>query len=98
MRSKVETLWAGYWDKDQRQQRPRASFEVWREYKESQPPEWTREDVELIESLSLHLAMAIMQNRLYQLERHNLELDIARAVAEESSRLKSSFLASTVMN
>lgn len=91
----IETLWAGYWDKDQRQQRPRASFEVWREYKESQPPEWTREDIELIESLSLHLAMAIMQNRLYQLERHNLELDIARAVAEESSRLKSSFLAST---
>jgi light-regulated signal transduction histidine kinase (bacteriophytochrome) len=91
----IETLWAGYWDKDQRQQRPRASFEVWREYKQSQPPEWTREDIELIESLSLHLAMAIMQNRLYQLERHNLELDIARAVAEESSRLKSSFLAST---
>lgn len=91
----IETLWAGYWDKDQRQQRPRASFEVWREYKESQPPEWTREDVELIESLSLHLAMAMMQNRLHQLERHNFELDIARAVAEESSRLKSSFLAST---
>jgi light-regulated signal transduction histidine kinase (bacteriophytochrome) len=91
----IETLWAGYWDKDQRQQRPRASFEVWREYKESQPPEWTREDIKLIESLSLHLAMAIMQNRLYQLERHNLELDIARAVAEESSRLKSNFLAST---
>ncbi|AFZ21340.1 GAF domain-containing protein [Allocoleopsis franciscana] len=91
----IETLWAGYWDKDQRQQRPRASFEVWREYQKSQPPQWTREDIELIESLSLHLAMAIMQNRLYQLERHNLELNIARVVAEESSRLKSSFLAST---
>jgi signal transduction histidine kinase len=39
--------------------------------------------------------MAVMQNRLYQLERRNLELEIARAVAEESSRLKSNFLAST---
>jgi light-regulated signal transduction histidine kinase (bacteriophytochrome) len=91
----IETLWAGYWDKDQRQQRPRESFQVWREYKESQPSEWSREDIELIESLGIHLAMAIMQNRLYQLEKRNLELEIARAVAEESSRLKSNFLAST---
>lgn len=91
----IETLWAGYWDQDQRQQRPRKSFQVWREYKQSQPPKWTREDIELIESLGIHLAMAIMQNRLYQLERRNLELEIARAVAEESSRLKSNFLAST---
>ena len=91
----IETLWAGYWDKDERQQRPRASFEIWREYQESQPPKWTREDIDLVESLGIHLAMAIMQNRLYQLEKHNLELDIARAVAEESSRLKSNFLAST---
>jgi light-regulated signal transduction histidine kinase (bacteriophytochrome) len=91
----IETHWAGYWDRDQRQQRPRESFQIWREYKESQPPEWTREDIELIESLGIHLAMAIMQNRLYQLERQNLELEIARAIAEESSRLKSNFLAST---
>jgi light-regulated signal transduction histidine kinase (bacteriophytochrome) len=91
----IETLWAGYWDRDERQQRPRESFEVWREYKRNQPSEWTRADIDLIESLSIHLAMAVMQNRLYQLERRNLELEIARAVAEESSRLKSNFLAST---
>ena len=91
----IETLWAGYWNTDERQQRPRKSFEVWREYKQNQPPEWTTEDIELIESLSMHLAMAVMQYQLYQLEKRNLELDVARAVAEESSRLKSHFLAST---
>lgn len=91
----IETLWAGYWDQDERQQRPRQSFEVWREYKQSQPPKWSIEDIELTESLGVHLAMAIMQHRLYQLEKRNLELEIARAVAEESSRLKSNFLAAT---
>jgi light-regulated signal transduction histidine kinase (bacteriophytochrome) len=91
----TETLWAGYWDRDKRQQRPRKSFELWRELRKNQAPEWTREDTELIESLGIHLAMAIMQNQLYQLERRNLELEVARAVAEEASRLKSHFLAST---
>ncbi|HEY9606091.1 MAG TPA: GAF domain-containing protein [Allocoleopsis sp.] len=96
-RNAIDTsiIWAGYWDGDERQQRPRESFEVWREHKKNQPPEWTSEEIELIQSLSIHLAMAVTQNRLYQLELHNRELEIARAVAEESSRLKSNFLAST---
>jgi light-regulated signal transduction histidine kinase (bacteriophytochrome) len=91
----VETRWAGYWEQDERQQQPRKSFEIWRELKQNQPAKWTSEDIELIESLSIHLAMAVMQYRLYQLEKRNLELEVARAVAEESSRLKSHFLAST---
>jgi len=91
-----EILWAGYWEEDdERQQRPRQSFQLWREQKKNQPPEWTDEDIDLIRSLGIHLAMAVMQNRLYQLERRNLELTIARAAAEESSRMKSNFLAST---
>lgn len=91
----IETQWAGYWDKDERQQRPRKSFQMWRELKRHQPPEWSREDIELIQSLGIHLAMGIMQNQLYQLQMKNLELSAARAVAEEASRLKSNFLAST---
>lgn len=91
----IETQWAGYWDKDERQQRPRKSFQMWRELKLHQPPEWPREDIELIQSLGIHLAMGIMQNQLYQLQMKNLELSAARAVAEEASRLKSNFLAST---
>lgn len=91
----IETKWAGYWDKDERQQRPRESFQMWRELKRNQPPEWSREDTELIQSLAIHLAMGLMQNQLYQLQMNNLELSAARAVAEEASRLKSNFLAST---
>jgi len=96
-RNAVDTqiLWAGYWEKDERQQLPRESFEVWREFKKNQAPEWTREDIELIQSLSIHLAMAVMQNRLHHLEMRNRELNIARAAAEEASRLKSNFLSST---
>lgn len=91
----TETLWAGYWNRDQRIQQPRQSFEVWREQKSHQAPPWTTADIDLIQSLGIHLGMALMQNRLYQLERDNLELNIARAVAEEASRLKSNFLATT---
>ncbi|NER45224.1 MAG: GAF domain-containing protein [Symploca sp. SIO1A3] len=91
----TETLWAGYWDSDERQQRPRKSFEVWREYKKNQAPPWTDEDIELVESIGIHLAMAVMQYQLHELEMHNQELKLARKVAEESSRLKSNFLAST---
>ncbi|NER99754.1 MAG: GAF domain-containing protein [Symploca sp. SIO1B1] len=91
----TETLWAGYWDSDERQQLPRKSFEVWREYKKNQAPPWTDEDIELVESIGIHLAMAVMQYQLHELEMHNQELKLARKVAEESSRLKSNFLAST---
>ncbi len=96
-RNAVDTqiVWAGYWERDERQQLPRASFESWREFKNNQAPEWAREDIDLIQSLSIHLAMAVMQNRLYHLEMRNRELNIARAAAEEASRLKSNFLAST---
>lgn len=91
----TQILWAGYLDQDERQDRPRQSFEMWRELKNNQPPEWTREDIDLIQSLGIHLAMAIMQHRFYELEIHNRELEIARAVAEDSSRMKSQFLAAT---
>lgn len=92
---KTETLWAGYFDRDQRQQRPRQSFDLWREEKQNQPHVWLREDMELIQSLGIHVAMAVMQHRLYQLRLKNVELNSARAVAEEATRLKSNFLATT---
>ncbi|NEP12086.1 MAG: GAF domain-containing protein [Symploca sp. SIO2C1] len=88
----IETLWAGYWDEDERQQRPRQSFEAWLEYKNNQAPPWTDEDIELVESIGIHLAMAVMQYQLHQLEVHNQELQLAHKIAEESSRLKSNFL------
>lgn len=99
----TETLWAGRWDSDQRQDRPRGSFAAWRELKSGQAQPWSLDEIGLIQALGAHLSMAVMQNRLYQCERkqrllvemRNQELNSARAVAEEASRLKSDFLSST---
>ena len=99
----TERLWAGYPELDPRQQRPRQSFEEWRELVRGQAPEWTRGDLQLLESLTGHLAMALLQERLYRRERQqrllvemrNRELDEARRAAEQANRLKSDFLAST---
>ena len=91
----TEINWGGYWEKDERQQLPRQSFQLWREQRNNQPPQWTREDIDLVQSLGIHLAMAVMQNRLYQVQKRNLELNAARVAAEEASRLKSNFIATT---
>lgn len=96
-------VWAGYWEPDERQERPRQSFEEWREIQKEQAPQWTQRDRELLQSLSHHLAMAVLQDRLYRREREqrllvemrNRELDAARRIAEEANRLKSDFLSST---
>lgn len=104
-RDEVDTdlLWAGRFDPDERNDRPRQSFEVWRELKKGQAQQWMPEELDLVRSLGTHLTMAVMQNRLYQCEREhrllvemrNQELNIARTAAEEASQLKSDFLSST---
>lgn len=104
-RDEIDTdiIWAGRFDPDERHQRVRDSFEAWRELKKCQAREWTAEEVELVQALGNHLTMAVMQNRLYQIEHQqrllvemrNQELHAARTVAEEASRLKSDFLSST---
>ena len=104
-RNEVNTdiIWAGRFDPDERNNRVRDSFEAWRELKLGQACEWATEEVELVRSLGTHLMLAVMQNRLYQyeheqrllVEMRNQELNVARTVAEEASRLKSDFLSST---
>lgn len=99
----TDIVWAGRFNPDERQQRVRDSFEAWREQKKGQTPPWKSEEIELLESLGIHLSMAMMQNRLYQWEKEhrllvemrNRELETARAVAEEANQLKSDFLSST---
>lgn len=104
-RDEIDTdiIWAGRFDPDNRNSRVRDSFTAWRELKKNQARVWTVEEVELVQSLSNHLTMAVMQNRLYQyeyqqrllLEMRNQELHTARTMAEEANRLKSDFLSST---
>ncbi|AFZ18041.1 ATP-binding protein [Allocoleopsis franciscana] len=104
-RDEIDTdiLWAGRYDPDERQDRVRSSFEVWRELKLGQAREWREEEIEITSSVGTHLTMAVLQHRLYQceyqqrvlVEMRNQQLNKARTVAEEASRLKSDFLSST---
>ncbi|WP_218079312.1 sensor histidine kinase [Anthocerotibacter panamensis] len=99
----TETFWAGYHNPDERQAFPRRSFTQWQHFRRNQAQPWTEEEVTLLKALGGHLSMAVMQNRLYQCEREqrlllemrNQALTSARVAAEEASRLKSDFLAST---
>ncbi|WP_375472460.1 GAF domain-containing protein [uncultured Nostoc sp.] len=81
----TETLWAGQYDSDQRQQYPRRSFEVWRESKKAQAQKWTVEEIELARNLSKHFASAIQQYELYQqiqVFNENLEKQVKRRTIE----------------
>ena len=99
----TERIWAGYNDSDERQQRPRQSFEEWKEIKTAQAPRWSEGEQKLLESLGNHFTMAILQHTLYQrekqqrflVEEHNRKLQVARTVAETANRLKSEFLSNT---
>ena len=105
-RKEIETekLWAGYCDSsDDRQSRPRQSFEEWREITRGNAKKWTQEELKLAESMATNLATSLMQDRLYHHEKkqrqlveiRNQELDKARAIAEQANSLKSNFLSST---
>jgi light-regulated signal transduction histidine kinase (bacteriophytochrome) len=99
----TQSFWPGYEEGDERQQRPRQSMAQWQALKQDKAHPWSIEEMELIQSLNIHLSLAVLQNRFYERERqqrlvvemHNEALSHARAAAEEVSRLKSNFLAST---
>ncbi|MFB2978970.1 GAF domain-containing protein [Microseira sp. BLCC-F43] len=81
----TETLWAGQFDPDARQQFPRLSFEAWRQLKKGQAREWTQEEIELATALGYQFAMAVQQYQLYQQVQRlnsNLELLVQKRTAQ----------------
>ncbi len=63
----IEKLWARRPDRDDpRHEKPKASFEKWRELKQGQAKEWSVIEIELVKRLASHFAMAIHQYKLYQ--------------------------------
>ncbi len=62
----TEKLWAGRCDHNQRQLLPRLSFELWREQKKGQAPEWKPEDISLAQTLCHHFSTAIQQQLMYR--------------------------------
>jgi light-regulated signal transduction histidine kinase (bacteriophytochrome) len=85
----TETLWAGRFDPSKRQQMPRHSFELWREERKGQCREWTHEDVDLIEAVSLQFSMAIQQYILYQ-EVQALNATLEGQVQQRTAQLQQS--------
>lgn len=85
----TETLWAGYFDRSEKQILPRQSFDVWRELKKGQPQMWTAEDLELGTALAGQFAIAIEQHQLYQ-QIHDLNSSLEGTVRERTAQLQQS--------
>ncbi|MGI0483850.1 GAF domain-containing protein [Pantanalinema rosaneae CENA516] len=72
----TETLWAGQFDPDQRQNRARQSFTAWKELKLNQIVDWRSSEIELAQALASHFAAAILHTQIHgQLELINASLE-----------------------
>ncbi|MGC9505070.1 diguanylate cyclase domain-containing protein [Baaleninema sp.] len=60
----TEIWWAGQSNPEATVDRPRASFEAWREFKKAQVPVWDNEDLKLARTIAIHLYVAVVQQRL----------------------------------
>ncbi|MBW4558350.1 MAG: GAF domain-containing protein [Trichormus sp. ATA11-4-KO1] len=86
-----EILWAGKHDQNQRQQLPRLSFEVWREQRKGQAPQWQPEEISLGQALCYHFSMAIYQQQMYQ-QVQTLNTNLEYRVQEQTAELEKSLL------
>ncbi|MBD2163436.1 GAF domain-containing protein [Calothrix membranacea FACHB-236] len=85
----TEILWAGRCEQNQRQQLPQLSFEVWREERKGQAPQWKPEDIFLGQALSYHFSMAIQQQQMYQ-EVQGLNNNLEQRVKEQTAEIEKS--------
>lgn len=85
--TEIETLWAGQFDPDRRQQKPRHSFEIWRESKKIEVVEWAGEDIELAQVVANQLATAIQQHQTHQ-QLQALNANLEHQVQERTSKLQ----------
>lgn len=80
----TETLWAGRFNHDKRNLRPRESFATWREIKTGQAQPWSQHEIKLAQSLGLHLYIGIMQQRVENLLHHHTSCDILTGLPNRS--------------
>ncbi len=85
----TEKMWAGRFDSSATQTLPRQSFEVWREIKKGQSPEWQREDIEQALAIGSQFCAAIGQYLLYK-EVQVLNANLERQVQERTAQLQKS--------
>jgi light-regulated signal transduction histidine kinase (bacteriophytochrome) len=92
----TEILWAGRCEQNQRQQLPQLSFDVWREQKKGQAPEWKPEDIFLGQSLGYHFSMAIQQQQMYQ-QVQVLNANLEQRVQKKTAKLEKSLMIAKVI-
>ncbi|WP_392480760.1 GAF domain-containing protein [Nostoc sp. C110] len=92
----TEILWAGRCEQNRRQLLPQLSFEVWREQKKGQAPEWKPEDMTLAQALYDHFSMAIQQQKIYK-EVQALNANLELRVQEQTAELEKSLLLTKVI-
>ncbi|MEG3985982.1 GAF domain-containing protein [Microcoleus sp. S28C3] len=85
----TEKMWAGRFDSSAAQRLPRQSFELWREIKKGQSPEWKLEDIEQALAIGSQFCAAIGQYVLYK-EVQALNANLERQVQERTAQLQKS--------
>ncbi|AUS99793.1 GAF domain-containing protein [Nostoc sp. CENA543] len=92
----TEILWAGRCEQNQRQKLPQLSFEVWRELRKGQAPQWSAAEIALGKSLASDFAVAIQQLYTHQ-QLELLNLDLECRVKEQTAELEKSYLITKVI-
>jgi light-regulated signal transduction histidine kinase (bacteriophytochrome) len=82
----IETLWAGEFDPDYRQEFPRQSFTVWRQMKQGQAQPWSHNDIEWSNTIGQYFAAAIEKDILHQ-QIQTFNNNLERQVEERTTAL-----------
>lgn len=85
----TEKMWAGRFDSSAAQRLPRQSFELWREIKKGQSPEWKSEEIEQALAIGSQFCAAIGQYVLYK-QVQALNANLERQVQERTAQLQKS--------
>jgi diguanylate cyclase (GGDEF)-like protein len=77
----TERCWAGRYNPDRRNYRPRKSFALWRETQRDRAQSWTTEEQKLAKALGIHLYLSIVQRRIEDTIRHQASHDALTGLA-----------------
>ena len=92
----LEIWWAGKFDTNRRQERPRQSFEAWKQLNRGQSLPWSDNDRQLARELSERFASAVQQYRLYR-QVNTLNATLERQVQQRTTQLQQSLHLSQAM-
>ncbi|MEJ1931506.1 GAF domain-containing protein [Nostoc sp. NIES-2111] len=92
----TEILWAGRCEQSKRQRLPQLSFDLWREQKKGQAPQWSPAEISLAQVIASDFSIAIHQKHTTQkLQAFNLDLE--HQVQEQTAELEKTFLLTKVI-